>query len=111
MKCPSCGYWNKSEFPRCFRCGAPLSPPAQEPADRPWEQSLRDAEPDVSYERYDDDENAPPRSSVRGRRSPTMRRRRKRSLWRSGARAKSAPTPAQCRGATCRRRRSPSAMA
>ena len=57
MKCPSCGYWNKSEFPRCFRCGAPLSPPAQEPADRPWEQSLRDAEPDVSYERYDDDEN------------------------------------------------------
>ena len=41
MKCPNCGHWNRASFPRCFRCGTPLSqdpaapqpqPPASEPA-------------------------------------------------------------------------------
>lgn len=25
MKCPRCGHWNKPSFPRCFKCGEPLS--------------------------------------------------------------------------------------
>lgn len=25
MKCPNCGHWNRDTFPRCFRCGTPLS--------------------------------------------------------------------------------------
>lgn len=25
MKCPRCGHWNKPTFPRCFKCGEPLS--------------------------------------------------------------------------------------
>lgn len=25
MKCPSCGYWNRASYPKCFRCGEPLS--------------------------------------------------------------------------------------
>ncbi|MDR1262527.1 MAG: zinc ribbon domain-containing protein [Oscillospiraceae bacterium] len=25
MKCPNCGHWNRDAFPRCFRCGTPLS--------------------------------------------------------------------------------------
>ncbi|NLE21026.1 MAG: hypothetical protein GX623_09450 [Clostridiales bacterium] len=25
MKCPACGHWNRASFPRCFRCGEPLS--------------------------------------------------------------------------------------
>lgn len=24
MKCPSCGYWNRASYPKCFRCGEPL---------------------------------------------------------------------------------------
>lgn len=57
MKCPSCGYWNKADFPRCFQCGRPL--PKAAPADgddRTWERELRDAVPETSYERYDEDE-------------------------------------------------------
>ena len=26
MKCPNCGHWNRASFPRCFRCGTPLTP-------------------------------------------------------------------------------------
>lgn len=28
MKCPNCGHWNRASFPRCFRCGTPLTPEA-----------------------------------------------------------------------------------
>lgn len=39
MKCPQCGHWNRASFPRCFRCGAPLTPEApaapQQPAAAP----------------------------------------------------------------------------
>lgn len=58
MKCPSCGYWNKADFPRCFKCGAPLpkNTPEDAGATRGWEQELRDAVPETSYERYDEDE-------------------------------------------------------
>ena len=26
MKCPKCGYWNRSSFPKCYRCGTALEP-------------------------------------------------------------------------------------
>lgn len=29
MKCPHCGHWNRASFPRCFRCGTPLTPETQ----------------------------------------------------------------------------------
>ena len=31
MKCPHCGHWNRASLPRCFKCGAALTPPAPQP--------------------------------------------------------------------------------
>ncbi len=35
MKCPQCGYWNRASLPRCFKCGAALPPPPDQPSEQP----------------------------------------------------------------------------
>lgn len=39
MKCPQCGHWNRASLPRCFKCGAVLTPPpVQQPVPNAQEE-------------------------------------------------------------------------
>ncbi len=43
MKCPSCGYWNRPHYPKCFKCGADLTPQTNAPGTA--DNALSAAEP------------------------------------------------------------------
>ncbi|MBQ6175368.1 MAG: hypothetical protein IKS31_00325 [Clostridia bacterium] len=52
MKCPSCGQWNRSTNPRCFRCGAFLTPEGD--PEHAWKDKIRDRDHGAAYYRMDD---------------------------------------------------------
>lgn len=57
MKCPNCGYWNRASYPRCFRCGEPLSQEGKAQAVLPAEELQQTAPIPVNEKkeiRYDD---------------------------------------------------------
>ncbi len=52
MKCPNCGQWNRSTNPRCFRCGAFLTPEGD--PEHAWKEKIRDKDHGAAYYRMDD---------------------------------------------------------
>lgn len=63
MRCPECGAWNRSSFPKCFQCGTPLSKQARDktelPAEKIKSRSLDTDNPEI-MELYNQIDAMPP---------------------------------------------------
>ena len=72
MKCPNCGHWNRASFPRCFRCGTPLTPEADGAQTAPPAQDAA-AAPNKVYIQISEEGRATPAMDERDKLAQEMK--------------------------------------